>query len=181
MAKRCAVSTQTPRFNSGHASMIVFNSVKFRANRTPVPRGIFKKNLQIARFRAARGLLQSQCDGGNRALDAPAHAAPRMQHQVIGSQRGGPHNFLVKRLYRPRSQHAIRRSQINQIIAVNDQRPPRQFLAPRPEIACRVCFRVMRTVPRSHIRGLDENICSVLAPNPCAISSAPATSPAMDV
>ena len=127
------MSTQTPRFNSGQASMIVLNSCKFRADRTSVSRGVFKKNLQIAGPRASRRLSQAQCNRRNRALHSPTHAATRMQHQVIRAKRRGPHNFLMECLHRPGSQHAIWRGQINQIIAVDDQRPQPQFLPSRPK------------------------------------------------
>ncbi len=39
----------------------------------------------------------------------------------------------------------------------------------------------MREAPRIHIRGLEENICSALAPRPCAISRALEISPAIEV
>ena len=50
----------------------------------------------------------------------------------------------MKCLYRPRSQHGVRRSQVNQIITVNNQRPQPQFPAPPPK-SRRIRFRNARS------------------------------------
>src|SRR5271155_3833803 len=54
-----------------------------------------------------------------------------MRHEIIRAQSDRTHQFLMKRLHGARAQDGIRRSQVNQVIIMDDQRPKPELFAPR--------------------------------------------------
>ena len=170
---------QTPSGKSRHASRIACSSSNVEPIEFPAPRYFpeeFADRPVSIRAPPASGLARSR----DRRLARCRPGRSRMHHQKIRAQRERPHDLLMKRLHRPRPQHGIRRSQIDQIIVVNHQRPKPKFLAPLAE-ALRIRFGDSPDAARPTSAGSTEKICSAFAPSPCAISSDPAISPAIEV
>lgn len=104
-----------------------------RADGSSLPGCVFQQDTQISKIHAARGLPQSVGDGGDRRGHRSAFAAAGMRHQEIGAESDGANDFFMKGLDRTDAKNAIRRSEIDQIIVVNDERAKLQFLTASTE------------------------------------------------
>ena len=129
---------QTPSGRSGHASRIAFNSSNREPSVLPWPAVFSSRIRRLAKFQSSGGLpqpLRNRRDGRCRHWP-PGHCPGESQD----NPRPAPvalHDFLMKRLHRTRAQDWIRRSEVDQIIAVDHQRPELQFRAPLRESAPR--------------------------------------------
>ncbi len=133
--------------------------LEFRADRGALSRRIFEQELQIAELQSASGLAEPLRDGGNGLVyaDGPRRSSPGWTHQIIGPQRHGAHQFLMKCLHRPGTQHRVGGREIDQIIVVNHQRTEPQFLAAGAK-ARGVRLRYARGAARPHARAGGENL-----------------------
>ena len=169
-AKRCAVSMQTPepQILAASSNRLQFLEVASRANFPAPPcfRAGFAGRPASTRAPPASALPRSR---RRQSQPLPLGRLPGCTTRKSAPSAIRAHDLLMKCLHRPRAQHRIRRREIDQIIAVDHQRPERQVpcAAARKRAASASAIRELS--PRSHIRGLDEKICSAFAPSPCAI------------
>ena len=127
-AKMCAVSTQTPKFKSLHASMIDFNSSNARQSCSPAPR-YFREGFEVAELSTRAPLAEDCRNRGDRDSFAAVSPATRMKHEKICAENHRANNLLMKCQNRARAQNRVRRCEIDQIIAMDDEWPERKFFA----------------------------------------------------
>lgn len=97
---------------------------------------VFDKNAQFAKFHALRRLPHAIRNIGNGLCPVSSKSGTRMRNQKISAQRNRADQFIVKCLDRPRSHHAVRRRQVDQIIVVDDQRSEAKLRTASPKPSC---------------------------------------------
>ena len=103
------------------------------ADHSPLPGGVFNENLQAVKVEAARRLPQRFDAMSNCLRPAAVPRAPGMRDEIFSSKSPRPLDFAPEGRDRHRPQPLVLRSEINQVVIMDDERCKAVLPSRRPK------------------------------------------------